>query len=119
MAGLSMTVYPALVEEAGVVKEGRFPTQAEADYQHRRALQRLLLQQLAESAANQQAQLPGEPNELPVDTTLTELQETLRAKQLLTGPQSPEVLQELMQIRERMGPPAFDAMIRGMRSQMP
>jgi ATP-dependent helicase HrpA len=44
MAGLSMTVYPALVEEAGVVKEGRFPTQAEADYQHRRALQRLLLQ---------------------------------------------------------------------------
>ncbi len=38
-----------------------------------------LLQQLAESAANQQAQLPGEPTELPVDTTLTELQETLRA----------------------------------------
>ncbi|WP_048294778.1 DUF3418 domain-containing protein, partial [Pseudomonas aeruginosa] len=47
VAGLSMTVYPALVEEQGEVKEGRFPTQAEADYQHRRALQRLLLQQLA------------------------------------------------------------------------
>ncbi|HEL7732054.1 TPA: type VI secretion system Vgr family protein, partial [Stenotrophomonas maltophilia] len=30
-----------------------------------------LLQQLAESAANQQAQLPSDPNELPVDTTLT------------------------------------------------
>ncbi len=43
VAGLSMTVYPALVEEQGEVKEGRFPTQAEADYQHRRALQRLLL----------------------------------------------------------------------------
>ncbi|MFU1922739.1 DUF3418 domain-containing protein, partial [Klebsiella pneumoniae] len=41
VAGLSMTVYPALVEEQGEVKEGRFPTQAEADYQHRRALQRL------------------------------------------------------------------------------
>src|SRR5690606_8316298 len=41
IAGLSMTVFPALVEESGVVKEGRFPTQAEADYQHRRALQRL------------------------------------------------------------------------------
>ena len=33
-----MTVYPALVEEAGVVKEGRFPTLAEAEFQHRRAL---------------------------------------------------------------------------------
>ncbi|WP_312374622.1 ATP-dependent RNA helicase HrpA [Stutzerimonas nitrititolerans] len=59
MAGLSMTVYPALVEEGGVVKEGRFPTQAEAEYQHRRALQRLLLQQLAESAKYLRSKLPG------------------------------------------------------------
>ncbi|TYP65066.1 ATP-dependent RNA helicase HrpA [Stutzerimonas stutzeri] len=59
MAGLSMTVYPALVEESGVVKEGRFPTQAEADYQHRRALQRLLLQQLAEPAKYLRNKLPG------------------------------------------------------------
>jgi len=59
MAGLSMTVYPALVEEGGVVKEGRFPTQAEADWQHRRALQRLLLQQLAEPAKYLRSKLPG------------------------------------------------------------
>ncbi len=59
MAGLSMTVYPALVEEGGVVKEGRFPTQAEANYQHRRALQRLLLQQLAEPAKYLRNKLPG------------------------------------------------------------
>ncbi|MCQ4314299.1 ATP-dependent RNA helicase HrpA [Pseudomonas stutzeri] len=59
MAGLSMTVYPALVEEGGVVKEGRFPTQAEADYQHRRALQRLLLQQLSEPAKYLRSKLPG------------------------------------------------------------
>ncbi|NKQ12263.1 ATP-dependent RNA helicase HrpA [Pseudomonas sp. SST3] len=59
MAGLSMTVYPALVEENGVVKEGRFPTQAEANYQHRRALQRLLLQQLAEPAKYLRNKLPG------------------------------------------------------------
>jgi len=59
MAGLSMTVYPALVEEAGVVKEARFPTQAEADWQHRRALQRLLLQQLAEPAKYLRNKLPG------------------------------------------------------------
>jgi len=59
MAGLSMTVYPALVEEAGVVKEGRFPTQAEAEWQHRRAVQRLLLQQLAEPAKYLRNKLPG------------------------------------------------------------
>jgi len=59
MAGLSMTVYPALVEEAGVVKEGRFPTQAEAEWQHRRALQHLLLQQLAEPAKYLRNKLPG------------------------------------------------------------
>ncbi|MBB6341185.1 ATP-dependent helicase HrpA [Pseudomonas fluvialis] len=59
IAGLSMTVFPALVEEAGEVKEGRFATQAEADYQHRRALQRLLLQQLAEPAKFLRGKLPG------------------------------------------------------------
>jgi ATP-dependent helicase HrpA len=59
VAGLSMTVYPALVEEAGVVKEGRFPTLAEAEFQHRRALQRLLLQQLAEQAKFLRSKLPG------------------------------------------------------------
>jgi ATP-dependent helicase HrpA len=59
IAGLSMTVYPALVEQNGVVKEGRFPTQAEADYQHRRALQRLLLQQLNEQAKFLRGKLPG------------------------------------------------------------
>lgn len=59
VAGLSMTVYPALVEEAGVVKEGRFPTLAEAEYQHRRALQRLLLQQLSEQAKFLRGKLPG------------------------------------------------------------
>jgi ATP-dependent helicase HrpA len=59
VAGLSMTVYPALVEEGGVVKEGRFSTQAEADFQHRRALQRLLLQQLNEQAKFLRGKLPG------------------------------------------------------------
>ncbi len=59
IAGLSMTVFPALVEEQGVVKEGRFTTAAEADYQHRRALQRLLLQQLAEPAKYLRTKLPG------------------------------------------------------------
>ncbi|QVL20461.1 ATP-dependent RNA helicase HrpA [Pseudomonas qingdaonensis] len=59
IAGLSMTVYPALVEEGGTVKEGRFSTQAEAEFQHRRALQRLLLQQLAEPAKFLRGKLPG------------------------------------------------------------
>ncbi|WP_327439965.1 ATP-dependent RNA helicase HrpA [Pseudomonas donghuensis] len=58
-AGLSMTVYPALVEVNGTVKEGRFSTQAEAEFQHRRALQRLLLQQLAEPAKFLRGKLPG------------------------------------------------------------
>nr|GFA09291.1 hypothetical protein [Tanacetum cinerariifolium] len=60
IAGLSMTVYPALVEEGGAVKEGRFSTQAEAEYQHRRALQRLLLQQLAEPTKFLRSKLPGQ-----------------------------------------------------------
>ncbi|NBA97917.1 ATP-dependent RNA helicase HrpA [Pseudomonas sp. R5(2019)] len=59
IAGLSMTVYPALVEEQATVKEGRFSTPAEAEYQHRRALQRLLLQQLAEPAKFLRGKLPG------------------------------------------------------------
>ena len=59
VAGLSMTVFPALVEENGVVKESRFSTQAEADFQHRRALQRLLLQQLADTAKFLRGKLPG------------------------------------------------------------
>jgi ATP-dependent helicase HrpA len=59
IAGLSMTVYPALVEESGTVKEGRFSTPAEAEFQHRRALQRLLMQQLAEPAKFLRNKLPG------------------------------------------------------------
>jgi ATP-dependent helicase HrpA len=59
IAGLSLTVYPALVEEGGTVKEGRFSTAAEAEFQHRRALQRLLLQQLAEPAKFLRGKLPG------------------------------------------------------------
>jgi hypothetical protein len=59
IAGLSMTVYPALVEEGGTVKEGRFSTPAEAEFQHRRALQRLLMQQLAEPAKFLRGKLPG------------------------------------------------------------
>ncbi|UVE18894.1 ATP-dependent RNA helicase HrpA [Pseudomonas sp. LS44] len=59
IAGLSMTVFPALVEDGGVVKEERFSTHAEAEFQHRRALQRLLLQQLAEPAKFLRSKLPG------------------------------------------------------------
>jgi ATP-dependent helicase HrpA len=59
IAGLSMTVYPALVEASGTVTQGRFSTPAEAAYQHRRALQRLLLQQLAEPAKFLRGKLPG------------------------------------------------------------
>ncbi|MGE7989785.1 ATP-dependent RNA helicase HrpA [Pseudomonas sp. NPDC089554] len=59
IAGLSMTVYPALVEDNGTVREGRFSTQAEAEFQHRRALQRLLLQQLAEPSKYLRGKLPG------------------------------------------------------------
>ncbi len=59
IAGLSMTVYLALVEDNCTVREGRFSTQAEADFQHRRALQRLLLQQLAEPAKFLRGKLPG------------------------------------------------------------
>ncbi|KQB52133.1 ATP-dependent helicase [Pseudomonas endophytica] len=60
IAGLSMTVYPALVEEGNSVKEGRFSTPAEAEYQHRRALQRLLMQQLAEPTKYLRSKLPGQ-----------------------------------------------------------
>jgi ATP-dependent helicase HrpA len=60
IAGLSMTVFPALMEERTEVRESRFSTQAEADFQHRRALQRLLLQQLAEPAKYLRSKLPGQ-----------------------------------------------------------
>lgn len=59
IAGLAMTIYPALVEEGGTVKEGRFSTQAEAEFQHRRALQRLLLQQLVEPTKAMRGKLSG------------------------------------------------------------
>lgn len=59
IAGLAMTVYPALVEEQGQIREGRFPTQAEAHWQHRRALRYLLLQQLAIPAKALRTKLPG------------------------------------------------------------
>ena len=54
-----MTVYPALVDKAGEVQEGRFSTQQQADQEHRRALQRLLLQQVAEPAKYLRSRLPG------------------------------------------------------------
>ncbi|WP_205340183.1 ATP-dependent RNA helicase HrpA [Denitrificimonas caeni] len=59
VAGMAMTVYPALVDNAGEVQEGRFSTQQQADQEHRRALQRLLLQQVAEPAKYLRSRLPG------------------------------------------------------------
>ena len=59
VAGMAMTVYPALVDKAGEVQEGRFSTQQQADLEHRRALQRLLLQQLTEPAKYVRSNLPG------------------------------------------------------------
>lgn len=59
VAGMAMTVYPALVDKVGEVQEGRFSTQQQADQEHRRALQRLLLQQLAEPAKYVRSNLPG------------------------------------------------------------
>lgn len=50
VSGLNMTVFPALVEKSGVVQQGRFASQAQADYEHRRALQKLLVQQWGEPA---------------------------------------------------------------------
>lgn len=91
VAGLSMTVYPALMEENAVVKEERFATQAEADYQHRRALQRLLLQQLAEHAKYLRSKLPlqtelglyykdvGRIDSLVEDILLTSVEQTILA----------------------------------------
>lgn len=58
VAGLTMTVYPALTEQNGIIKEEQFATQAEADYQHRRALQRLVMQQQAELAKFIRNKLP-------------------------------------------------------------
>ncbi len=45
VAGLEMTVFPALIDRDGEVQEGQFASQAQADHEHRRALQRLLVQQ--------------------------------------------------------------------------
>ena len=59
VAGMAMTVYPALVDSGGEVQEGRFSTQQQADQEHRRALQRLLLQQLVEPAKYLRSRLPG------------------------------------------------------------
>ena len=59
VAGMEMTVYPALVDTDGEVQEGRFSTPQQADQEHRRALQRLLLQQLVEPAKYLRSRLPG------------------------------------------------------------
>ena len=48
VAGLEMIVFPALVEREGAVQEGQFASQAQAEHEHRRALQRLLVQQWSE-----------------------------------------------------------------------
>lgn len=63
VAGLSMTVYPALVEQEGVVQQSQFANQVQADYEHRRALQRLLVQQWAEPGKYIREQL-GKDNQL-------------------------------------------------------
>lgn len=57
VAGVAITAYPALMEEQGVVKEGLFSTREEAQYRHRRALQRLLLQKLSDQAKTLRSQL--------------------------------------------------------------
>lgn len=59
VAGMEMTVYPALVDTGGEVQEGRFSTLQQADQEHRRALQRLLLQQVVEPAKYLRSRLPG------------------------------------------------------------
>lgn len=63
IAGLSMTVYPALVEQEGVVQQSQFASQVQADYEHRRAVQRLLVQQWAEPCKYIREQL-GKDNQL-------------------------------------------------------
>jgi len=52
IAGLSMAVFPALLEQGGQVTESLFATQAEADLHHRHALQRLLVQHLSAQATD-------------------------------------------------------------------
>lgn len=103
VAGLSMTVYPALFEEGGVVKEGRFATRDEADFQHRRALQCLLLQQLAEQAKFLRNKLPlqtelglyfkdiGRLDSLLEDILLASVDETILAGET-TLPRDPSSL---------------------------
>jgi len=52
VGGLSMAVFPALIEQGGQVCEAVFATQEEADSHHRQALQRLLVQHLSAQAAD-------------------------------------------------------------------
>lgn len=113
VAGLTMTVYPALIEENGVVKEERFATQAEANYQHRRALQRLLLQQLAEQAKHLRSKLPlqtelglyykdlGRVDSLIEDILLASVEQTVLADEQ-TLPRNAETLASLAE-KKRAG----------------
>lgn len=57
VSGLEMTVYPALVEKKGVVQQGQFASQAQARYEHRRAVQQLLVQQWSEPGSYVRQQL--------------------------------------------------------------
>jgi len=52
VAGLGLTVFPALSEQGGQVSEAVFASSDEARWQHRRALQRLLLQHLSAQAGD-------------------------------------------------------------------
>jgi len=52
VGGLNMPVFPALMEQGAEVTEAVFATQEEADFHHRHALQRLLLQHLSAQAAD-------------------------------------------------------------------
>jgi len=52
VGGLNMPVFPALMEQGAQVTEAVFATQEEADFHHRHALQRLLLQHLSAQAAD-------------------------------------------------------------------
>ncbi len=59
IAGLSMTVYPALVEEGGVVKEGRFRRRPKPRVPASLRLAALVDAHLAESAKFLRGKLPG------------------------------------------------------------
>ena len=107
VAGMSLTVFPALVDEQGEVQENRFSTQAEADFQHRRALQRLLLQQLPEQAKYLRQKLPhqtqlallyrefGRPEALIEDILLASLDHCMLEPQA-SLPRTAEQLQQII-----------------------